>query len=167
MRVDDRRVGEVTVRPGLTASAIYAGWIFGASALLVLGWVAVLGTTGPLPPGAFVAFGLLFVAFLLPVALMRCKLTDRGVYVRNYFRSYSFSWTELVAVELANPNPLLTLEASWTWLPRFRLQGGRSVDARAVVHVSRGRARTFAGFLERKAGEFGFDLDIDPEALRR
>jgi hypothetical protein len=110
---------------------------------------------------AFILLGL----FLLPVLFIRCRLEGDRIRFRNYYRSYLFRWTEIVAVELV-PASLWTIDTSFSMYPRCHLKAGDSVDIRALIHMRKKRAYAFKEFVERKAAEFGFKADIDAESLR-
>jgi hypothetical protein len=153
----------VTVRPSFIALGFYVGWGFGGSALLASG-VPLLWGDKSVSSGQFVAGGVLWALFLLPVPFIRCRLTEEGVMVRNYFRSYSFRWDDVSAVELV-PAGLLTVDTSWSRYPRFHLRSGEHVDLRAAIHMRKKRAEQLVRFVEGKAEAFGFAAEIEAHAL--
>jgi hypothetical protein len=158
----------MTIRPSIIALIFYLFWSFATSLMLFIGVPAIFGYHSGRHKGlgaAWLAAFILFGLFLVPLLFIRCRLEGDRIRFRNYYRSYSFRWNEIAAVELV-PAALWTVDTSWSMYPRCHLRTGDSVDIRALIHMRKKKAYAFKEFVERKAAEFGFKAEIDAEALR-
>jgi hypothetical protein len=144
---------------------MYICWSFMASTMIVTGGLVIIGIgIEGLPGSALLVGGGIWLALVLPVAFMRCRIDDDALRFRNYFRSYCLPWSGIASITTV-PVRFLTIDTSFSEYPRCQLRSGETVDIRCLVRISRKKAPVFKKLIDEKAEGFGFVAEIDTLAL--
>ena len=131
-------------------------YLFGLGAVALVLCLPLLVIIGRNPRVLWPVAAAVWVLLLLPVARVRCVVTDDGIAVQNYLRSYWLPWPELTEVKLWPPKVLSLTFFPGQMVPECVARTGRRVQISALTGASVPAGDRFQALVEEKAAVFGF-----------
>jgi hypothetical protein len=145
-----------TFRP---RAALFVVYVFQLAVTAMLASLLVLVFEGRKSHLYWPVVGALFVVLMLPLGRVRCVVTDEGLAIQNYVRSYWLSWREMKEVALM-PQRALSVGLMPQSVPECVTQTGRRVTAAALRGASVPAGDRFQSLVEAKAEAFGFTASV-------